>query len=68
MHNDASAFIPVDELSRLSGYSRASLYDQKYKGRGALAAILVKFGGRLGCWRSDWAAYVAAQRRLPDAA
>lgn len=66
--HDAPAFIPVEELAKLSGYQKASIYDQHYKRRGALAPILTKFGGRLGAWRPDWERYVASQRRLPDAA
>jgi hypothetical protein len=57
-------FMPLDELSAASTYAPNSLRNQHASGRGPLAPILTRFGGKLGCWRCDWDALVASQRRL----
>jgi hypothetical protein len=60
----SSDFIPVSELARLTCVPLKSLYNEHSSGRGALAPILTKIGGRLGCWRADYDLWVASQRRL----
>jgi hypothetical protein len=61
-------FIPVARLSELTTIERKSLYNSHSSGRGPLAEILCKLGGRLGAWRCDYEEYVAIKRRLKDAA
>ena len=54
------------ELSKLTGLAVKTIYNQRgrCKDRGALAPILTKLGGRVGCWRADYDVFVASQRRL----
>lgn len=60
-----SDWIPVAELAALTGRRPKSLYNDHSAGRGPFATILTKLGGRLGCWRDDYEALKAEQRRLP---
>ena len=60
----SSDFIFVSELSKRTGLPGGSIYNQHSSGRGALAPILVKLGGRLGCWREDYEAFKQSRRRL----
>jgi predicted DNA-binding transcriptional regulator AlpA len=57
-------FLDATELSLLLGIPRRTLYNQKSSGSGPLAPILVKLGGRLGCWRADYDVWVQSQRKL----
>ena len=59
-----SSFMPVRELSQETNYAPKSIYNQHSRGRGALAPILVKVGGKLGVWRADYDIWVKSQRRL----
>lgn len=59
-----SDFIPVAELARRTGYDPKTFYNQHSRGDGPFAGILTKLGGRLGCWRDDYEAFVARARRL----
>lgn len=62
-------FIPVARLAELQALDRKSIYNQHSSRRGALVPILVKVGGRLGCWREDYECWKSQQRRLkPEAA
>jgi predicted DNA-binding transcriptional regulator AlpA len=63
-----SDFIAATELARLTGFERKSIYNWHSAGSGPLNSILVKVGGRLGCWRSDYEQWRDAQRRLKPAA
>lgn len=58
-------FIPAAKICELQCYAKKSLYHQFQTGEWPLAAILVKVGGRLGCWRTDYEQWLAAQRKLP---
>jgi predicted DNA-binding transcriptional regulator AlpA len=60
-----SDWISVEELIALTGRSRATFYQDRWRGTGPFAGILTKLGGRLGCWRADYDALVAQQRRIP---
>ncbi|MDB6102559.1 MAG: hypothetical protein JWO52_2558 [Gammaproteobacteria bacterium] len=60
-----SDWIPVAELAKLTKRELKSLYNDHSARRGPFAKILVKLGGRLGCWRADYEALKAQQRRLP---
>jgi hypothetical protein len=59
-----SDWISSDELEALTGVDRRTLYNQHSTGKGALAPILTKLGGRLGVWRADYVLWRDAQRRL----
>lgn len=59
-----SDFISAAELAKLTGFNRKTVYNQHSQGRGPLASILVKVGGRLGCWRADYEQWRDGQRRL----
>jgi predicted DNA-binding transcriptional regulator AlpA len=59
-----SDFIPVSELAALTGYSKKVFYNSHCAQRGPLHEILVKLGGRLGCWRADYIEWRSLQRRL----
>lgn len=59
-----SDFIPLIELSELVGVSRKTLYNQHSAGAGPLSPIMVKLGGRLGCWRDDYEVFKDSQRRI----
>jgi hypothetical protein len=59
-----SSFMPVQELSQETNYAPKSIYNQHSRGRGALAPILVKVGGKLGAWRADYDIWVKLQRRM----
>jgi hypothetical protein len=61
-------FMELAELSEASSFALNCLRNQHTSGRGALAPILTRFGGKLGAWRSDWEALVASQRRLTSTA
>ena len=65
-----SDFLPVLDLAKLTKAAPKSIYNQHSTGNGPLAPILVKVGGRLGCWRADYELWRDAQRRLksPDPA
>ncbi len=62
-----SDFIPVSELAALTGYGKKVFYHAHIYRKGPCAEILTKLGGRLGCWRADYEAWLRSQRRLPDA-
>jgi hypothetical protein len=68
MSVQTSDFVPVSELSKLTGRSLKTLQNDHSAGRGPLSKILTKFGGRLGCWRADYDAWIRSQRKLSDAA
>lgn len=57
-------WIPLEELSQLSTYGVNSMRNMHARKSGPLASILCKFGGKLGCWRSDWESYKRANRKL----
>lgn len=57
-------FIPLGTLSKLLHTKPKTLYNQHASRSGPLASILTKLGGRLGCWREDYEAWKAKQRRL----
>lgn len=59
-------FIPAAELSKLTGRSLKTIYNEHSTGRGPLAPILTKFGDRLGVWRADYEAFVASQRKFRE--
>lgn len=61
-------WMPCEEISRETDYTRKALYNQHYTRRGSLAGILTKVGGRLGCWRADYEIWRDQQRKLRDAA
>ena len=61
---DTSDFMLMPELSRCTARAVKTLYDDHYTGRGELAPILTKLGGRLGCWREDYEAFKQSRRRL----
>ncbi|MGB9332116.1 MAG: hypothetical protein WCB10_15230 [Steroidobacteraceae bacterium] len=61
-------FIPLVELSELTGYAPGSLYNQHSTGNGPLSPILTKLGGRVGVWRPDYLQWRDAQLRLPPQA
>jgi predicted DNA-binding transcriptional regulator AlpA len=56
----------VTSLAEETPFKRKSIYNQHSSGKGPLAPILVKLGGRLGCWRADYEAWKASQRRFTD--
>jgi predicted DNA-binding transcriptional regulator AlpA len=58
-------FMRVTELAQRAGLKPQTIYNMYSKGTGVLAPILTKFGSKLGCWRSDWDAFTAAQKKLP---
>lgn len=62
-----SDFILAVELSERTAKSIKSIYNEHSAGRGPLAPILCKLGGRLGCWRSDYENWLETQQRLPPA-
>ena len=62
-----SDFIPLSELTQLTGLSKKTLYNVSSSGRGPMAEILSKLGGRLGSWRQDYELWRDAQRKLPSA-
>jgi hypothetical protein len=57
-------FIPVRQLSELTGTPVKTLYNSHCAQRGPLHEILVKLGGRLGCWRADYIEWRDRQRKL----
>ncbi|HEY0941904.1 MAG TPA: hypothetical protein VGE08_17560 [Steroidobacter sp.] len=61
-----SDFIPAQELSKLTGRSLKTIYNEHSTGKGPLAPILTKFGDRLGVWRADYEAFKASQRKLSE--
>jgi hypothetical protein len=62
--NAESDFMVVPALAAATSFKPKSIYNQHSSGRGPLAPILVKVGGRLGCWRADYEAWKASQRRM----
>jgi len=52
------------ELTQLTGYAAKTLYNSHTSGRGPLAVILCKLGGRLGAWRADYDQWLVSQRKL----
>ncbi len=61
-------FIDVHELAQRTGFATKTLLNQRSTGRGAFAPILVRLGGKVGCWRADYEQLIADQRRLKVAA
>jgi hypothetical protein len=59
-------FIRVEPLGEIFDLKPGTLYNSHASGRGPLAEIITKFGGRVGAWRDDVEAYIASQRRLRD--
>jgi predicted DNA-binding transcriptional regulator AlpA len=59
-----SDFISATELASLTGFKLKSIHNWNSTGAGPLAPILVKLGGRLGCWRADYDLWVQSQRKL----
>lgn len=59
-------FIPVLELSRRTGFSVGGLRNQLYSGKGPLAPILCRLGGRVGCWTADYKQWTDSQRKFVD--
>jgi hypothetical protein len=59
-----SDFMSIDEIAAATTFSPKSLYNQHSSGSGAFACLLTKIGGRVGCWRSDYELWIAAQRRI----
>lgn len=57
-------WIPAEQLERLTNVRLKTQYNQHSSGTGALAPILTKLGGRLGCWRSDYDVWRDAQLKL----
>lgn len=57
-------FIPIVQLSQLTGFAPGSLYNQHSSGVGPVAPILTKLGHRVGAWRQDYQQWVVSQRRL----
>jgi predicted DNA-binding transcriptional regulator AlpA len=68
MEPTQSDFIAATELATLVGVERKSIYNWHSAGSGPLNSILVKVGGRLGCWRSDYEQWRDSQRRLKPTA
>jgi predicted DNA-binding transcriptional regulator AlpA len=64
MLSDQPDFIAATELARLTGFQRKSIYNWHCAKSGPLKSILVKVGGRLGCWRSDYESWRDAQLKL----
>ncbi len=60
-------FIPLAELCALTGVAIQTAYQARWRRRGPLSEILTKLGHWVGAWRPDYEAWVASQRRLPDA-
>jgi predicted DNA-binding transcriptional regulator AlpA len=57
-------FIPLKELSKLTGLSVSSLYNAHVRGsKRPLAGVITKLGGRTGVWRVDYEAWLAKQRQ-----
>jgi predicted DNA-binding transcriptional regulator AlpA len=67
MQIQQSDFISATELAVLTGFKRKSIYLWNCAGTGPLKPILVKVGGRLGAWRSDYEAWRDAQLKLKPA-
>jgi predicted DNA-binding transcriptional regulator AlpA len=61
----AHEFIPLVQLSELTGFAVTTLYNQHSSGKGVVAPILTRLGGRVGAWRPDYDQWVAMQRKLP---
>jgi hypothetical protein len=61
-----SDFMPVEEIAQKFSLSRNTVYAQWATQVGALVPLLTKLGGRVGCWRDDYKAFVQSRRRLPD--
>jgi predicted DNA-binding transcriptional regulator AlpA len=59
-----SDFITATDLAKLTGFERKSIYNWHSANSGPLRTILVKVGGRLGCWREDFEIWKGSQRRL----
>jgi hypothetical protein len=58
-------FITAQMLAALMSCSLGDLHNQHSSGRGPVAALLVKVGGRVGVWRQDYETWRDSQRRLP---
>jgi len=63
-----SDFIKAGELSKLTGFSVHSFYNQHARQCGPMSSILTKLGGKLGAWRLDYEVWMRSQRRLTAAA
>lgn len=63
-----SDFIGTAELSKLTNIAVKTLHNQHSTHSGPLAAILTRFGGRVGCWRKDYELFVEQRRKLKSAA
>ena len=64
MPSTAPDFLTATELAKLIGVQRKTVYAWSSSGTGPLVSILVKVGGRLGAWRSDYQLWRDAQLKL----
>jgi predicted DNA-binding transcriptional regulator AlpA len=63
-----SDFMLVPELEQATTFHRKSIYNMHSSGQGPLAPLLVKLGGKLGVFRTDYDAWLLAQRRIKPSA